>query len=105
MSINPTLAVDATGIICMWSRQGEELLGYSRAEAMGQTIEIIIPQHLRARHGAGFARFVQTGTSMLPEVSRTLAMHKSGKVLISVKAIYGDGQKTVGVEAMISHVI
>ena len=50
----------------------------------------------------------KTGTSMLPEVSRTLAMHKSGKPLklrISVKAVYGDGQKIVGVEAMISHVI
>ena len=103
MSINPTLTVDATGQICMWSQQAEELLGYSRAEAMGQSIEIIIPQHLRARHRSGFGRFVQTGTSLLPEVSRTLAMHKSGKpmmVLISVKAVYGDGQKIVAVEAM-----
>jgi PAS domain S-box-containing protein len=102
MSISPTLAVDATGIICMWSRQAEELLGYSRAGAMGQSIEIIIPQHLRARHGSGFARFVQTGTSMLPEVVTTSAIHKTGKqlkLLISVKPVYGDGQKIVGVEA------
>jgi PAS domain S-box-containing protein len=108
MSINPTLAVDATGIICMWSRQAEELLGYSRAEAMGQSIEIIIPQHLRARHRSGFGRFVQTGTSMLPEIVTTLAMHKTGKplkVLISVKPVYGDGQKIVGVEATMSQAI
>ena len=105
MPINPTLTVDATGQICMWSQQAEELLGYSRAEAMGQSIEIIIPQHLRTRHGAGFGRFVQTGTSMLPEVSTTLAMHKTGKplsVLISVKAVYGNLQKIVAVEAMMS---
>jgi PAS domain S-box-containing protein len=105
MSINPTLVVDATGQICMWSRQAEELLGYSRAEAMGQSIEIIIPQHLRARHRSGFGRFVQTGTSLLPEVLTTSAMHKSGKPLklkISVKAVYGDGEKIVAVEAMMS---
>jgi PAS domain S-box-containing protein len=102
MPINPTLTVDATGRICTWSRQAEELLGYSRAKAMGQSIEIIIPPHLRARHGAGFARFVQTGISMLPEVVTTRGMHKSGKPLmlkISVKAVYGDGQKIVAVEA------
>jgi PAS domain S-box-containing protein len=102
MSIRPTLAVDATGTICMWSGQAEDLLGYSRAEAMGQSIEIIIPQHLRARHWSGFGRYVQTGTSMLPEVVTSPAIHKTGKPLkleISVKAVYGDGQKIVAVEA------
>ena len=102
MPINTTLAVDATGIICMWSWQAEELLGYTRAEAMGQSVEIIIPQHLRARHGAGFARYVQTGTSMLPEIVTTRAVHKTGKplsVLVSVKAVYGEGERIVGVEA------
>jgi PAS domain S-box-containing protein len=102
MSISPTLAVDATGTICMWSGQAEDLLGYSRAEAMGQSIEIIIPQHLRARHWSGFGRYVQTGTSMLPEVVTSPAIHKTGKPLkleISVKAVYGDGQKIVAVEA------
>ncbi len=86
----------------MWSGQAEDLLGYSRAEAMGQSIEIIIPQHLRARHWSGFGRYVQTGTSMLPEVVTSPAIHKTGKPLkleISVKAVYGDGQKIVAVEA------
>jgi PAS domain S-box-containing protein len=102
MSISPTLAVDATGTICMWSRQAEELLGYLRAEAMGQSIEIIIPQHLQVRHRSGFARYVQTGTSLLPEVVTSPAIHKTGKplkLLISVKPVYGEGQKIIGVEA------
>ena len=43
MSIMPaTLTVDTTGQICKWSREAEELLGYSASEAIGQSIEIII---------------------------------------------------------------
>jgi len=34
------------------------LLGYSASEAVGQSIEIIIPHHLRERHWAGFATHV-----------------------------------------------
>jgi hypothetical protein len=54
------------------------------------------------RHGAWFARFVQTGTSTLPEVATSRAVHKTGKplkLLISVKPIYGAGQKIVAVKA------
>jgi PAS domain S-box-containing protein len=97
-----TLRVDRTGRICGWSRQVEELLGYSAIEAVGQSIEIIIPQHLRERHRAGFARYVQTGISTLPEVTTTIAVHKTGKHMnlpISVKAIYGEDKQVAAVEA------
>jgi PAS domain S-box-containing protein len=97
-----TLTVDTTGQICAWSREAEELLGYSRLETVGQSIEIIIPHHLRHRHGAGFGKFVQTGISTLPEVATTIAVHKTGKLVrlqISVKALYGDDKKMMAVEA------
>jgi PAS domain S-box-containing protein len=54
-----TLRVDRSGQIRMWSDEAEKLLGYSALEAVGQSIEIIIPHHLRERHWAGFARYVQ----------------------------------------------
>jgi PAS domain S-box-containing protein len=97
-----TLTVDATGQIRAWSRQAEELLGYSRSEAVGQSVEIIIPPHLRDRHWAGFGRFVQTGISVLPDVITTTAVHKNGQLVklpISVKAVYGDDRKIMAVEA------
>ena len=96
------LVVDRTGKICVWSWGAEELLGYSRYEALGQSVEIIIPPHLRERHNAGFASFVQTGISRLPEIVTTLAAHKDGtsmKVPISVKAVYAEDADIVGVEA------
>jgi PAS domain S-box-containing protein len=97
-----TLTVDTTGQIRTWSREAEELLGYSRLEAVGQSVEIIIPHHLRDRHWAGFGRFVQTGISALPEVVTTTAVHKTGQLVklpISVKAVYGDDRKIMAVEA------
>ena len=99
-----TLTVDTTGQIRAWSRQAEEVLGYSRLEAVGQSIEMIIPHHLRHRHWAGFGRFVQTGISTLPEVATSIAVHKEGKLVklqISVKALYGDDNKIMAVEATI----
>ena len=45
--MNATLAIDTTGLIRMWSRDAEALLGYSESEAVGQSIELIIPPHLR----------------------------------------------------------
>jgi PAS domain S-box-containing protein len=97
-----TLTVDTTGQIRAWSREAEELLGYSGSEAVGQSVEIIIPPHLRDRHWAGFGRFVQTGISVLPEVVTTTAVHKNGQLVklpISVKAVYGDDNKIIAVEA------
>jgi PAS domain S-box-containing protein len=100
-----TLVVDKAGRICGWSRDAEALLGYAEAEALGQSIVLIIPPHLRERHSAGFGRYVQTGISNLPEVAISPAMHKTGsivKVQISLRPVYDDSQKIVAVEAMMS---
>jgi PAS domain S-box-containing protein len=100
----PTLTVDASGTILTWSRDAEALLGYTEVEALGRSIELIIPEHLRGRHQAGFARFVQTGINTLPEVVTTPMVHKSGetkKLLISVKAVRDDRERIVAVAATI----
>jgi PAS domain S-box-containing protein len=98
-----TLTVDSSGRICMWSRQAEELLGYSEAEAIGQSIELIIPPHLRGRHRAGFARYVKTGISHLPEVATSPAVHKNGdifKVDISLVPVHDEKQAIIAIQAM-----
>jgi PAS domain S-box-containing protein len=103
--MNATLAIDTTGVIRMWSRDAEALLGYSESEAVGQSIELIIPPHLRGRHHAGFGRYVQTGISHLPEVAISPAVHKTGtivKLQISVRPVYDGSQKIVAVEALMS---
>jgi PAS domain S-box-containing protein len=100
-----TLKVDTAGRILDWTPDAEALLGYSGAEAIGQSIELIIPPHLRGRHHAGFGRYVQTGVSNLPEITISPAVHKSGtimKVQVSVRPVYDESRKIVAVEAMMS---
>jgi PAS domain S-box-containing protein len=100
----PTLIIDTSGIILTWSREAEAMLGYTEAEALGRSIELIMPEHLRARHHAGFSRFVQTGISTLPEVTSSPMIHKGGETirpLISVKAVHDAQGKIVAVEAFI----
>jgi PAS domain S-box-containing protein len=91
----PTLTVDTSGIILAWSRDAEAMLGYTEAEALGQSVELIMPAHLRARHHAGFARFVQTGVSTLPEITTSPMIQKNGETRtmeVSVRAVRDDRQ-------------
>jgi len=100
-----TLKVDTTGRILDWTADAEALLGYSKLEAVGQSIELIIPPHLRGRHHAGFGRYVQTGVSHLPEIAISPAVHKTGtivKLQISVRPVYDMSQKIIAVEAVMS---
>ena len=77
------------------------MLGYSSVDAVGQSVEFIIPAHLRGPHNAGFRRFVQTGQSKLPEVVTTSALHKCGQIVrlkLSVKAVRGAHGDIVAVD-------
>lgn len=48
------VASDADGLIRFWNPGAERIFGYSAAEALGQTLDIIIPERLRARHWEGY---------------------------------------------------
>jgi PAS domain S-box-containing protein len=48
------VVADADGTITWWSRGAEVLFGHSAAAAVGQSLDLIVPEVLRARHWAGF---------------------------------------------------
>jgi PAS domain S-box-containing protein len=50
------VVADVTGIITWWSPGAEALFGHSAAAALGQSLDLIVPDALRARHWAGFKR-------------------------------------------------
>ncbi|TAK82256.1 MAG: PAS domain S-box protein [Betaproteobacteria bacterium] len=52
---------DAEGKIRFWNRGAERIFGFSEAEALGQSLDIIIPERLRARHWDGYAQTMCTG--------------------------------------------
>jgi PAS domain S-box-containing protein len=54
---------DGEGIIRFWNSGAERLFGFAAAEAVGQSLDIIIPSAQRARHWEGFRRVMATGES------------------------------------------
>jgi PAS domain S-box-containing protein len=73
---------DAAGRIIAWNVASEQLFGFSAAEAMGQSLDLIIPQHLRAAHWAGYERSLASGTTKYAgQVMTTRALHKDGRRL------------------------
>jgi PAS domain S-box-containing protein len=54
---------DAQGIIRLWNAGAEAIFGFTAAEAVGQSMDIIIPERLRGRHWDGYHRTMATGVS------------------------------------------
>lgn len=70
------------GMIVRWNRAAETLFGFSAGEAIGQSLDLIIPEHLRAAHWRGFDAAIQSGATRLNgRATVTRALHKSGTKL------------------------
>jgi len=73
---------DRQGLIALWNPAAETMFGFSAAEAIGQSLDIIIPERLREAHWRGFNAAIASGRTRLngrPTVTR--ALHKSGATL------------------------
>jgi PAS domain S-box-containing protein len=80
------VAADREGIIRFWNPGAERMFGHPASEAVGRSLDLIIPQRLRQRHWEGYRRTMETGKSRYGE----------GEVL-SVPAVRRDGS-TLSVE-------
>jgi len=72
------VVADANGTIEWWSPVAEALFGHNAAAAVGQSLDLIVPDALRARHWAGFKRAMKA-----PEVKDLAA---------DIPALCADGQ-------------
>ena len=73
---------DHSGAIRRWNHASVALFGYSAEEALGQSVELIIPEHLRAPHWSGFDAAMKNGALKLQgRPTLTRALHKSGRRL------------------------
>jgi PAS domain S-box-containing protein len=99
------IVADTSGRIAFWNAAATRIFGFAAHEAMGQTLELIMPERLRPRHNAGFAKSMETGTTRYGnDLLRVPALHKEGKPLsiaFTVAMIFDDGGKLTGVAAVI----
>ena len=74
------ICTDRSGAIIRWNAACTALFGYSAKETLGQSVELIIPEHLRAAHWSGFDAAMAKGVMKLEgRPTLTRALHKSGR--------------------------
>lgn len=73
---------DREGIIRLWNRGCELVFGYNAEEALGQSLDLIIPERLQGRHWEGYHRVMETGTTHYgTDLLSVPAQHKDGHQL------------------------
>ena len=76
------IACDAGGAITLWNAAAEHLFGYPATEALGQSLDLIIPERLRKRHWDGYHKTMATGiTRYGHDVLRVPAVDKQGRAM------------------------
>ena len=55
------LIADRDGTIRFWNTGAERMFGHTSTEALGQSLDLLIPENLRARHWQGYFRVMETG--------------------------------------------
>jgi PAS domain S-box-containing protein len=74
--------INNSGAIIRWNPACTALFGYSAEEVLGQSVDLIIPEHLRSAHWKGFDAAIKSGTLKLQgRPTLTRALHKSGSKL------------------------
>jgi len=75
------IATDRQGIITFWNPGAARIFGFTSDEAIGQSLDIIIPENLRARHWDGYHRTMATGESRYGEADLLAVpgLHKDGR--------------------------
>jgi PAS domain S-box-containing protein len=74
------VAADAQGAIIFWNAGAERIFGYAKGEALGRSLDLIIPERQRERHWEGYRRVMQTGqTRYGADVLRVPALRKDGR--------------------------
>ena len=80
------IVANRDGLVRFWNRRAEEIFGYSAQEALGQSLDIIIPERFRQRHWDGYRRAMATGQTKYGrgELLSVPALRKDGS-LISIE--------------------
>jgi PAS domain S-box-containing protein len=99
------LVADTNGTIVFWNGAAERLFGWSAPEAVGQRLDLIIPERLRPRHWDGWQRVMETGeTKYGDSLLEVPAQHREGKQLsiaFTVSLLTGPDGTLAGLAAVV----
>ena len=73
---------DAGGAIVGWNAAATRIFGFTKDDAMGKSLDMIIPERQRQRHWDGYHKTMDTGVTRYgSDLLRVPALHKEGKPL------------------------
>lgn len=73
---------DANGAITLWNPAAERMFGFTQEEALGQSLDLIIPERLRGRHWDGYHKTMATGeTRYGHDLLKVPAVDKAGRAM------------------------
>ncbi|HEX4927969.1 MAG TPA: PAS domain S-box protein [Burkholderiales bacterium] len=76
------VVADSEGAITLWNPAAQRIFGYSAQEALGRSLDLIIPERFRERHWQGYRAVMRSGeTRYGTEVLRVPALRKDGGAL------------------------
>ena len=102
------LYADRDGRILLWNAGAEAMFGHAAAEALGQSMDIIIPERLRGRHWEGWEKVMKTGVTRYgKETLAVPAVRKDGSSLsieFTIQLVRDDAGAILGAAAIIRDV-
>jgi len=93
------------GAIVLWNPAAERMFGFTAKEALGGSLDLIIPERFRKRHWDGYHQVMRTGrTRYGTDVLRVPALHKDGRTLsiaFTVALLYAREHKIQTIVAIV----
>ena len=77
-----SVTVDSKGIIRQWGESVTDVVGYSADDAVGQSLDVVIPPALRPMHWWGFDQAMKSGR-LNKELFKVPAVCKDGRIIVA----------------------
>lgn len=99
------IVADVDGRMVLWNAAATRLFGWTADEALGRSLDVIIPERFRARHWTGYERVMATGeTRYGTQLLEVPALHRDGgtrSIAFTVTLLHGADGAVSGVAAVI----
>ncbi len=99
------MVCDGAGLITLWNPAAERIFGFTEADALGQSLDMIIPHRQRQRHWDGYHKTMETAvTKYGADVLRVPALHKDGHTLsiaFTVSMLFSTDHQVTGIVAIV----
>ncbi|QWE27253.1 PAS domain S-box protein [Polynucleobacter sp. AP-Ainpum-60-G11] len=99
------IVADAYEKIVLWNAAATRIFGYSEEEALGKTLDLIVPERQRQKHNEGYSKSMETGTTRYgTSLLKVPAKHKDGSTLsiaFTVGMLFDEKHQANGVAAVI----